>query len=309
MAHPSFKDPMYKPLRDLSADLLVPNLNEIPNNTISLMESNRRFIESYMVGLNHEMARELLWREYPTDQRGSYFAQFWDVADMLTRDAGTDAAEGEAASRDIKAIHEWQKTSALGTHENRDLPTGVEHGDERLVLVIRGELLKKYPTTLVYAQKARWGTDPDTGRRVRVLDETNPTDHLRGPTFKAEVPPDIHFFGFNLTQSEAKGGTDPNGDPGWFLVLQERPGEPRFAMDVSDEASPAPITKWRDLTWNHVGDPDSIDAIDLMRAPVTNIPAGSPDSRVTWGSNAADMAYILFQNPVMVAFHAADMLD
>ena len=33
-----------------------------------------------MVGLNHEFARELLWREYPTDQRGSYFRQFWDVS-------------------------------------------------------------------------------------------------------------------------------------------------------------------------------------------------------------------------------------
>ena len=31
-----------------------------------------------MVGLNHEFARKLLWREYPTDQRGSYFRQFWD---------------------------------------------------------------------------------------------------------------------------------------------------------------------------------------------------------------------------------------
>ena len=26
-----------------------------------------------MVGLNHEFARELLWREYPTDQRGQLF--------------------------------------------------------------------------------------------------------------------------------------------------------------------------------------------------------------------------------------------
>ena len=36
-----------------------------------------------MVGLNHEFARELLWREYPTDQRGSYFRQFWDVRGVL----------------------------------------------------------------------------------------------------------------------------------------------------------------------------------------------------------------------------------
>jgi hypothetical protein len=308
MAHPSFKDPMYKPLRDLSPDQFVPNLNLIPNNTICLMESNGRFIESYMVGLNHEMGRELLWREYPTDQRGSYFRQFWDVADTLNRDTGASPGEREEAALDIEPIHEWNRISGLGTHDNRDLPTGAEPGDARLVLVVRGELLKKYPTTLVYAQKAKWGTDSETGLFVRLLDESNPAQNILGPMFKAEVPPDIHFFGFNLTQSEARGGTNTNADPGWFMVLQERPGEPRFALDVSDQADPTPITKWRELTWNHLGDPDALHAVDLDVAPAIDILAGSADDRVQWGSNAADMAYILFQNPVMVAFHAADML-
>ena len=48
-----------------------------------------------MVGSNHEMGRELLWRGYPTDQRGTYFAQFWDTsrrrvaaADMLPMPTG-----------------------------------------------------------------------------------------------------------------------------------------------------------------------------------------------------------------------------
>jgi hypothetical protein len=309
MAHPSFKDPMYEPLRDLSPDLLVPNLNLIPNNTICLMESNGRFIESYMVGVNHEMGRELLWREYPTDQRGSYFRQFWDVADTLNRDPGASPAEREEAALDIEPIHEWVKTSTLGTHDNRDLPTGAEPGDARLVLVVRGELLKKYPTTLVYAQKARWGTEAETGLFVRLLDESNPAQNVQGPMFKAEVTPDIHFFGFNLTQSEARGSTSSSEDPGWFMVLQERPGEPRFALDVSGQADPAAITKWRELTWNHLGDPEALHAVDLGTAPATDIPAGSADSRVQWGSNAADMAYILLQNPVMVAFHAADMLE
>ena len=42
-----------------------------------------------MVGLNHEFARELLWREYPTDQRGSYFRQFWDVRGFLDEPSGS----------------------------------------------------------------------------------------------------------------------------------------------------------------------------------------------------------------------------
>ena len=32
------------------------------------------------MGLNHEMASELRWREFPTDLRGSYFRSFWDTS-------------------------------------------------------------------------------------------------------------------------------------------------------------------------------------------------------------------------------------
>src|SRR4030095_5240412 len=55
MAHPDFEDPMYAYLRDINKELLIPNLELIPPNTISLLETNPKFIEAYMVGLNHEM--------------------------------------------------------------------------------------------------------------------------------------------------------------------------------------------------------------------------------------------------------------
>ena len=43
----------------------------VPPNTVSLCKTNPQFVEAFLVGLNHEFARELLWREYPTDQRGT----------------------------------------------------------------------------------------------------------------------------------------------------------------------------------------------------------------------------------------------
>ena len=73
-----------------------------------------------MVGLNHEMARELLWREYPTDQRGSYFRQFWDTAIAIHRDRlkyfhenGVYPSEEEEKKIiekycDIPEIHKWK---------------------------------------------------------------------------------------------------------------------------------------------------------------------------------------------------------
>ena len=33
-----------------------------------------------------------------------------------------------------------------------------------------------------------------------------------------------------------------------------------------------------------------------------------PDSAIHWNANAADLAYILFREPVMVAVHAESML-
>ena len=73
-------------LAALSQDWLLPGLDQVLPNTVSLLETNQAFIEAYMVGLNHEFSRELLWNEYPTDQRGSYFRQFWNVAGRIEFD-------------------------------------------------------------------------------------------------------------------------------------------------------------------------------------------------------------------------------
>jgi hypothetical protein len=306
MAHPVFADPMYAPLRDLSADLLIPNLRLIPEDTISLLETNRDFIEAYMVGLNHEMARELRFNEFPTDLRPSSFRQFWDVADIVERDASKTPAEIEESRRDIAPLHEWAPDSALGTHESRLLPRG-EPDEGRLVLVVKGRLLKKYPTTVIFAQRGRWDTD-ELGRRVRVLDESDPATNRRDPAFAASIEPGLRFIGFDLKADEVPGSTDPDDDDaGWFFVLQERPGEPRFGLDLPDADTPDVPAEWDDLAWGHVT-VGPRGAVSLTPAPTTNI-TEHPDSAVAWGTDAAAMAYVLFQAPAMVAFHAADMLD
>ncbi len=78
--YPEFHRPMYHFLRSMSQDYILPGLENVPQNTVGLLQTNRRFIEAFMVGLNHEMASELLWREFPTDHRGSYFRSFWDTS-------------------------------------------------------------------------------------------------------------------------------------------------------------------------------------------------------------------------------------
>jgi hypothetical protein len=317
MKYPDIKAPMYFPLDKQSHEYFVPNLKLIPNNTISLMKTNQPFIESYLLGLNHEFARELLWREYPTDQQGSYFRQFWDVTnfvDLDERDAKTLAED----LKDIPPIHQWRRTQALGSHNKRD----AEGDAAQVVLVIRGDLLKRYPNTFIYAQKARWGTDKRANRLV-LSDESgtlftvNRKDpSLRFPLYRAKVAPDIHFIGFDLTIEEVQG--DPKLEEtaaaraaidakklGWFFVLQEVIGEPRFGMDVDAPVEPE-ASKWDNLSWVHVdlADGQSIDVAKALKPGLTG-----NDGGVKWGANAADMAFILYQKPVMVAVHGRNMLQ
>ena len=308
MAHPVFTQPMYKPLRDISSEFLVPNLDLIPNNTISLMETNQRFIESYMVGLNHEMGCELLWREFPTDQRGSYFRQFWDVGDVVNRIPTKTKEQLESELLDITKLHTWESNTELGSHSNRPLPEGGDKDESRVVLVVRGDLLKKYPTVVIYAQRAMWTQEGQ--RNVRVLDQGNPAETIKHPIFKAEIEPDIRFLGFDLTKKVAKGSkVFADSDPGWFFVLQERPGEPRFGLDIKSDDSPELPLNWNQLAWEHLSNSATLEVVnfDSHQPPEGSI-TDAPDNQFGWGENAADMAYILYQVPVMVAFHAGDML-
>ncbi len=303
MAYPDFEDPMYKGLCDISNELLLPNLKLIPENTISLLKTNQKFIESYMVGLNHEMGRELLWREYPTDERPSSFRQFWDVKGIIRPKADKTEAELTEEYKDIKPIHTWPVSSLLGRHNNRD----AEGDAEQLVLVIRGDLLKRYPNTLIFAQKAIPGETPDDDPVIDLdLSDTEFDTQLKFPLYKAEIAPDIKFFGFDLTIEQARGTQPTPGftdNLGWFFVIQEIPGAPRFGMDISFNQGSDGLS-WDDLAWTNF-DP-GIKFITAGTKPA--IPLPQPDLN-QWGADSAYMASILFQKPSMVAVHAKEMLE
>ncbi|GAA0418492.1 hypothetical protein Acor_19470 [Acrocarpospora corrugata] len=326
MAYPEIDLPMYRPLAEKSSELFLPNLTLIPPDSITMLETDQRFIEAYLVGLNHEMARELLWREYPTDQRGSYFRQFWDPAHQLPVPGETDAQRRERV-RDIPPLHQWTLASPLGAHDQHD--QGEDPGEDEVVLVIRGELLKRYPTAVIYAQRAKWrrteeGTiDPSAERELDDLtpaeQQNPPPGKLRMPLFGAKVDPDIAFLGFDLTVEEALGQDPsvPDADPGWFFVLRERPGEPRFGLDIARTGN---LNVWNDLAWDDIA-PGSPFIPVGPAAPVHHLtePTGADtekhdqwaeDRFLHWGAdlNSSEVAYILYQAPVLVAVHAGELL-
>jgi hypothetical protein len=308
MAYPDIPEPAYEYLLAIDKEFLLPNLHLIENNTLSLLKTNQKFIESYLVGLNHEMGRELLWREYPTDMRGSYFRQFWDVSGFVTPDTTPRDAD---TLKDIRPIHTWSNRSALGRHNARDA-----QGDaEQLVFVIRGDLLKKYPNTVIYAQKALKNTEDsgggpnDTLIRTGEFSDAQYRKEIQFPLYQAEISPDIKLLGFDLTIEQASGHEASPGYPasdklGWYFVLAEVPGEPHFGMDVSFRPNEAGALTWNDLSWQNL--PAGLSFVSGTQAPALAVKSGIPE---IWGQSAEHMARILLQRPVMVAIHATEMLD
>jgi hypothetical protein len=279
MDAPAFPQPMFEALRDLSQDFIFPGLEKVPPNTVQLLQTNAKFIESFLVGLNAEMGRELLWRGYPTDQRGTYFQQFWDTRTALQ------------PQLDIPPINQW-KERELGT-------TAVGAGGDKLVLLIRGELLRRYPNAVIYAVRA---AETDDGRDL----STNPDDE-RHPVFRGTLQPDVTFVGFDLTADDVVTGS------GWFFVLQQQPTEPRFGLDeapyLEGKTDIPELTTWNDLNWGHLA-PDEAALKELGFVSVSKLNL-VPKSQVkgTWGRNSAHMAYITRQLPVRVAIHATELLQ
>ena len=253
MMAPSFPQPMYEPLKEKSQDLLLPGLDNVLPDTVLGLRTNRAFVEAYMIGLNVEMARELLWRGFPTDQQGTYFRNFW----------GNDG--GAAAASDIDDLRK-NLGRALGT-----APPNAPAN--QFVLLLRSSLLRRYPNAIIYLTPALIGTP-----------STPPPDIH--PIFNGALEPDVNFVGFPITPAQAIGS---RGNPGYYVVIQEHPTEPRFGLDDDPVVATALANK------SHL--------------PVgTQPPAGVPLKGRTWGKNSAHMAEITRRLPVRITIHASQLV-
>lgn len=271
MAAPDLPEPLYGALAVADPDRFLPGIGDIPDDTLTLLETNPRFVEAFMVGANHEMNRELLWRRYPTDRRGTPFRRFWDRVDRAP---------------DITAVHEFAAPLRLGTNSGADLRGS-------LVLLVRGQLLRRYPEAVVYAAPAKTDGSFDPTPSV-----------IENPVFWGRIAPDVTFVGFDLAREDVEPA------PGWYFVIAEQPTAPRFGLDVPIGGSAAPAT-WSDLHWGHVG-ADSGEHLSIggsgLNGRTRSIATGSPVSP-TFGRNSADMAAITFQRPFRAVVHSSEVLD
>ncbi len=302
MAYPRFPFPVYYYLKELSPDYIIPNISSIPENSIAAMKPNTPFIEAFLTGMNQEFSRELLWREFPTDMRGSYFRHFWEfdndpANEMLPMPHESESAfhqriiDFQDSAADVHQLHEW-KNKPLGDNHMRNFG---------LMLLVKGDLFRKYPDTMVYMRRGAF----TNGSMPRQLDHETP-DNILWPAITGMIEPDIHFFGFDLDPAAARGNT--TNQPGWFFVLQERPGQISFGLaEHHESSSPARPQNWDDLTWSHLTPgPSAPNYLKVHDTPGNLIPHNSEE--MEWGTSSANMACILYQSPVFFAKHASLLL-
>lgn len=281
-AHPELEFPMYAPLSELSNDYILPGIETIENNGVTLCEENRRFIEAYMVGLNHEMGREMVWRGFPTDNRGTIFSLFWDQVSISNPRV------------DINDIHKW--TAELGNN-NQTI-----NAEENLVLVIKGDLIRRYPGTIVYAlriagQGNYWSKEfPDSDPP---MNSTYKIDSI----MRARIGTDILCVGFPFSMGMVQGA---NRDGEYYFVLQENQDLPRFGLDVaSKRMESAPGCQSLDIDINELSWSDvTLDAAGYIAKFQLSLFGTNGSPKTT----SATIARSTYQLPIRVAIHASELL-
>ncbi|MEO8278747.1 MAG: hypothetical protein ABI564_03575 [Ideonella sp.] len=321
MAWPHLREPMYSALAAYNQEAFMPGVGNLPQDLIMLVQVNQYFIDSFMVGANVEMNGELLWRGFPTDLRGTPFQRFWGRVKARS-DGSIESLD------DMLPIHQWLK-QALGKRSDPNITD-----PDRVALLIKGQLLRRYPNSAVYAWKRKKNVPADQSKLVKNAQglPPNPETDIQTPVFAGVLSPDVTFFGFDIDKADI-------GD--WCFVIEEHMGEPRFGFDVTDPApgatqpigatrraslsaalvdyargaaaSPqflavrnAGFNPYKALTWAHLGVAEGAFASVAAISSVPNKPFASFPT-LTDTPTAAEIAGALLQLPFRAYWEGPDL--
>jgi hypothetical protein len=231
MASPRFPAPLAERLKVLDPDWVLGGASKLPPNSICLLAVNWRFVEAFLAGANHEMARKLLWRGYPTDLRGTCFRQFWP-----------------APTPDIRAMDAWSEGD-IGDHSD-----GAARVEDMAIVVIKGDLLQRYPSTLISAERGTASANTN--------DPQFTSDKIFGQElFRGTLGQDITYVALDIPIGTLRPEIDPaNRRHAWYISLLEPHDEPRFGLHEVDGSQTPNLATKGDYTksdhWSWEGLPD-----------------------------------------------------
>jgi hypothetical protein len=269
MKYPEFPAPMALALLSSAPHWFLPGIEEFPAESVALLEGNSAFIEAFLVGLSHEFNRELLWREFPTDMRGTPFRSFWPRPD---------------GGADIPQIHSW--TGGLGSHLT--LKT-----DSVTILLVRGTVVRRFPNMVVAAAPATVGQLP-----VPDLDPA----HWTPPTFVITIDEQTTAYAFAIAPDALRAPPTPT-KPGFFLAFQEHSGRLRFGFDLSNPV----FESWQDLDWKRVLAADPTQPSRGFAVAGANLTPSNPGD-MRWNRDSTDIARIALQHPFRMLIHSSELV-
>ena len=310
MAWPKLPEALYSLLAEYDQNAFMPGVDGIPQDLVMLVRVNQYFIDSFMAGANVAMNGELLWRGFPTDLRGTPFQRFWGRVKL-----GPPPLYPLTPLDDMQPMHLWG-VQPLG---HRADPVA---GDpDRVALLVRGQLLRRYPNTAVYA----WKKTPNAPTLLKDANGLRPDDAIQTPVFSGVIGEDITFFGFDIDHDQIDA---------WCFVLEEQMHEPRFGFDVdvpvpgqartgpkpravlqdtlarisANDAAPLvrQFNAYKALSWTHMDVAPGAFASVANLVSVPNKPFASFPT-LTGTPTAAEIAKILLQEPFRAYFLGSDL--
>ncbi len=272
---PVFEDPLSDDLTRLGSTWMLPGAEAIGRNRVRLVAANPAFVGTVLVGANHELERELLWRDYPVAPGATFFHRFWNYV-------------GDPPRTDIGELASWKQHLSVTENMARDTAGDVTVAT---VIVVRGDLVRRYPSAHYFLQAAEPGPDG-----LQPQADATPVE----PAFLGALGPDTVFFGFELEPDVVR------GDPGYFVTIEEQPGAPRLGLDVAKDRHFITLPKsWNNASWGHLAaSQEELDGLTHARADSRRLTDMGPLEGVTWGRNAAHLARACWQRPFRMYIHA-----
>lgn len=204
---PELDLPLWSFLARSAPDWMLPGAGDLVDGDVVALSTNPAFVESLLVGANHQAVAELRWRNVPLTTRWSPLRKFWQRA---------------AKDVDILPIKHWPNAAPLG--DSALVPPG---RTEEAVVAFRTTLFRRYPATVVYLYPEDSNFTPP-----KPTDDLTPKRVL--PSFTGTIGPDITFFGFPVK---------PEALAKHWIVLEEPPAGHRFfhaAVTPAPHGPPAP---------------------------------------------------------------------
>ncbi len=204
---PDLDLPAWRYLRDRAQYWLLPGAQTLSAGEVVSLRTNPQFVEQFLVGFNQQALAELRWRGHPVRAGCTPLRRFWDRT----------PTEAGARRDDIVGVSGWIGPDRVPTGRTGEHPPPAVVS-ERLVVVIRSELFRRYPATLVSLAPGATPGHADHPANLAARE---------WPEFIAALSADLTMFAFR---------TDPGLTAQRWIVVEEVPEGIRFRTQIRPPA-------------------------------------------------------------------------